>query len=96
MNAPVRRRSPALQPHAAVSARQGQDPLSQDQRGRRARREGAGREVLVVSREAMRALAEAAFIDINHFCGRGTCSSCATSSTTRRRPPTTSSSPTIF
>ena len=56
-----------LSAHAAVSARRGHDALSQ------ARREGVrvetvlGEEVIVVAREALRALAEAAFTDINHL-----------------------------
>ena len=56
-----------------------------------------GKDMLVVAPEALRALSEAAFVDINHLL-RGThlASSCAKSSTTRRRAITTSSSPMIF
>ena len=52
-----------------------------------------GKEMLVVSRDAMRALSEAAFIDINHYLRPGHLQRCATSSTTRKPPTTTSSSP---
>ncbi len=68
MNAPLTPPAPALQAHAAVSARQGHHDLPQDLRRRACgSRTIMGRDVLVVSREAMRALAEAAFIDINHL-----------------------------
>ena len=55
-----------------------------------------GRDMLVVEREALRALAEAAFIDINHLLRPAHLASLKRSSTTRRPPTTTSSSPTIF
>ena len=53
-----------------------------------------GREVLVVSHEAMRALSEAAFTDINHLLRPAHLRARSNpSSRTRRRPTTTSSSP---
>ena len=55
-----------------------------------------GQDVLVVPREAIRALSEAAFTDINHLLApRCTLRASSTSSRTRRRRITTSSSPTI-
>jgi len=55
-----------------------------------------GKDMLVVSREALRALSEAAFGDINHYLrARAICSSCAISLTTRRPATTTSSSRSI-
>ena len=54
-----------------------------------------GEEVLVIPRDAMRALAEAAFTDINHLLRPAHLASLqARSSTIRRRRTTTSSSPT--
>jgi len=47
-----------------------------------------GREVLVVSREALRLLSEAAFMDINHLLRPGHLASLKRSSRTPR-PPTT-------
>ena len=55
-----------------------------------------GKEVVVVSHEAMRALAEAAFTDINHLLRPAHLQSLKSSSRTRRRPGTTASSPTTF
>ena len=54
-----------------------------------------GKDVLVISREAMRALAEAAFTDINHLLRPAHLKQLRRSSTTPRPPTTTSSSPTI-
>ena len=62
---------PALQAHAAVPARQGQDPLPQAHRHGVRVEKIMGRDMLVVEREAMRALAEAAFTDINHLLRPG-------------------------
>ena len=53
-----------------------------------------GKEVVVVSHEAMRALAEAAFTDINHLLRPAHLAEPQdASSRTRRRPATTASSP---
>ena len=54
--------------------------------------EGHGQDMLVVSHEALRALARLPSPTSIICCGRTTSSSCASSSTTRRPPPTTSSS----
>ena len=52
-----------------------------------------GRDMVVVPREALRALEEAAYVDIT--CAPGISPRCARSSTIRKRRPTTSSSPMI-
>ena len=68
MNAPIRHPAAALPPHAAVPARAGQDAYRKLDVGGRARsRRCMGRDMLVVEREALRALSEAAFNDINHL-----------------------------
>ena len=51
-----------------------------------------GKDMLVVSREALRALSEAAFGDINHYLRPGHLKQLRTSSTTRKPATTTSSS----
>ena len=45
-----------------------------------------GQEIVAVEREAIRALSEQAFIDINHCCDRGISPSSPAFSTTPRRP----------
>ena len=71
MNAPATSH-PALQAHAAVPARQGQHALPQAHVRRACgSRRCMGQDMLVVEREALRALAEAAFSDINHLSAAG-------------------------
>ena len=55
-----------------------------------------GRDVLVIEREAIRALAEAAFGDISHLLRPGTSRSCAPSWRTRKPQTTTTSSRSTF
>ena len=55
-----------------------------------------GKEMLVVSREALRALSEAAFIDINHYLRPGHLQQLRNILDDKEATTTTSSSPSTF